>query len=207
LPADEVIVWYIRHGENPANLTGEMSCRRVDYPLTERGVTQARDLARSLAGEAAPAAIYASPLRRAAQTAQVIAAGAGVAVVTVEELREVDVGDLEGRCDEQAWAAYLEVYSAWRAGDLGRAFPGGENYHQLSARLAAALRRTLAHPPGSRVLVVAHDGIIRAGLPSVCPGQPPPAAGLPHCGVARLALRAAGPRGIEGTLLEWPAMR
>ena len=51
-PEGSVCVWYIRHGENPANLTGELSCRNVDYPLTERGVAQATALARSLASAA-----------------------------------------------------------------------------------------------------------------------------------------------------------
>jgi broad specificity phosphatase PhoE len=114
------------------------------------------------------------------------------------------VGDLEGRSDEQAWATYVGVCYAWLAGDHDRAYPGGENYHQLTARLVTAFRRALDHPPGSRVLMVAHDGIIRASLAALCPGEQPPAVGLPQCGIARLSLRAAGPLGVEGTLLDWP---
>jgi probable phosphoglycerate mutase len=201
---DGVTAWYVRHGENPANLTGELSCRKVDYPLTQRGVAQATALARSLASQPRLTAIYASPLRRATQTAAIIAASAGVPVVAVEELRELDVGELEGRSDEQAWSTYVEVCYAWLAGDHDRAYPGGENYHQLTARLATAFRRALDHPPGSRVLMVAHDGIIRAGLTAICPDEQPPATGLPTCGIARMSLRAAGPRGVEGTLLDWP---
>jgi broad specificity phosphatase PhoE len=203
-PEGSVYVWYIRHGENPANLTGELSCRYVDYPLTKHGVAQATALAGSLASEPPPAAIYASPLRRTTQTADIIAASTGVPVVTLEELRELDVGDLEGRSDEQAWATYVGVCYAWLAGDYDQAYPGGENYHQLTARLTAAFRRALDHPPGSRVLMVAHDGIIRATLTAICPGEQPPAVGLPQCGIARMSLRAAGPLGVEGTLLDWP---
>jgi broad specificity phosphatase PhoE len=195
-------VSYIRHGENPANLTGELSCRNVDYPLTERGEAQARELAGQLAAGSPPAAIYASPLRRAAQTAQIIAARLGLPVVTLEGLRELDVGDLEGRADEQAWAAYLEVAYAWQAGDHDRAFPGGEDYHQVTARFTAALRSALAHPPDSRVLMVAHDGLIRVAIPALCPGEPPPLAGLPKCGAAELAIRARG-TAITGKLLAW----
>ena len=121
----------------------------------------------------------------------------------MEELRELDVGDLEGRCDEQAWTTFLDVAYAWQAGDHGRAFPGGEDFHQVLARLTAALSRALDHPPGRRVLVVAHDGLIRAALPALCPGTPPPATGLPKCGVAKLAVRPA-PAGIACTLLHWP---
>lgn len=203
IPEDSVTVWYIRHGENPANLTGELSCRAVDYPLTERGVAQAADLASQLKVDSAPAAIYASPLRRATQTAQIIAGRLGLPVTTLEGLRELDVGDLEGRSDEQAWATFLDVACAWQAGDHDRTFPGGEDFRQVMARLTAALARALDHPPGSRVLVVAHDGLIRVALPALCPGTPAPAAGLPKCGIAKLAVHPARD-GIACTLLHWP---
>jgi broad specificity phosphatase PhoE len=197
-----VRVWYIRHGENPANLTGELSCRNIDYPLTERGLAQARELAERLAAAPLPAAIYASPLRRAAQTARIIAARLDLPVATLEGLRELDVGDLEGRADEQAWAAFLQVAYAWQAGDHDRAFPGGEDYHQVAARVTAALRSALEHPPGSRVLMVAHDGLIRVAIPAICPGEPPPPAGLPKCGIAELEIHAHG-TGITGKLISW----
>ena len=205
-PGDSVSVWYIRHGENPANLTGELSCRRVDYPLTDHGVEQARALAGLLSREPAPAAIYASPLRRAAQTAQILATRLGLPVCTLEGLRELDVGDLEGRSDEQAWELYLEVAYAWQAGDHDRAYPGGEDFRHVLARLRAALTRALDHPPGSRVLMVAHDGLIRASLPALCPGAAPPATGLPKCGIAKLSVRetpdgpASRPPRLAGTL-------
>ena len=199
-----VSVWYIRHGENPANLTGELSCRNVDYPLTERGVAQATELAGRLAGGPAPAAVYASPLRRAAQTAGIIAARLGLPVITLEELRELDVGDLEGRADEWAWEVFLEVVYAWQAGDYDRACPGGEDYHQVTARITAAFHRALSHPPGSRVVMVAHDGLIRAALPAICPGAPLPETGLSKCGIAELAIRSADDNGVAATLLAWP---
>jgi broad specificity phosphatase PhoE len=221
-PEDSVTVWYTRHGENPANLTGELSCRAVDYPLTERGVAQARELAERLSRAPAtpPAAgpppatyaassyaspIYASPLRRAAQTAQIIADRLGLPVTTLEGLRELEVGDLEGRRDEQAWTTFLDVAYGWQAGDHDRAFPGGEDFHQVIARLRAALKVALDdHPPGSQVLMIAHDGLIRAAIPALCPGTPPPATGLPKCGVAQLAIRPAE-GGIACTLLHWPS--
>jgi probable phosphoglycerate mutase len=215
---DSITIWYIRHGENPANLTGELSCRAVDYPLTERGVAQARELAERLASPpgdwppgdwppagSAPVAIYASPLRRAAQTAQIIADRLSLPVTTLEGLRELEVGDLEGRSDEQAWTTFLDVAYSWQAGDHDRAFPGGEDFHQVMARLIKALKAALDdHPPGSRVLMIAHDGLIRAAIPALCPGTAPPATGLPKCGIAQLAIRPARD-GITCALLQWPA--
>ena len=118
-PQESVNVWYIRHGENPANLTGELSYRRVDSadrPRRRAGAGTGRPVVR----EPAPAAIYASPLRRAAQTAQILATRLGLPVCTLEELRELDVGDLEGRSDEGAWELFLEVARAWTPATMPR---------------------------------------------------------------------------------------
>jgi broad specificity phosphatase PhoE len=207
-----VTVCYVRHGENRANLTGELSCRKVDYPLTDRGVAQAMEAAERLSRETAPAAIYSSPLRRAAQTADIIAGRLGLPVQTLEDLRELDVGDLEGRSDEEAWRTYLDVAYAWLAGDHDRRYPGGEDFHQLIARITRALARAAGHRPGSRVLMIAHDGLIRVALPALCPSAELLGAGLPKCGIAELAISPArgsaggsAGDGVIARLLSWPA--
>jgi broad specificity phosphatase PhoE len=151
-----VFVWYIRHGHNPANQPPrQLSHKAIDHPLTGLGVAQATELAGRLGHLAVPAAIYASPMRRAVQTAEIIAGATGGEVVIVEELRELNVGELDGRHDEQAWAIHDQVLADWLAGRHDSAFPGGEDYHQASARLAVALRNALRHPgrqprPGRR---------------------------------------------------------
>jgi broad specificity phosphatase PhoE len=73
----------------------------------------------------------------------------------------------------------------------------------MTARLTAALSSALRHPPGSRVLIVGHGGIIRAAIPALCPATPVPASNLPNCGIAELALHPA-PAGVTGTLKHWP---
>jgi broad specificity phosphatase PhoE len=199
-----VIAWYIRHGHNRANQPPRrLSHKVVDYPLTDLGVAQATALAGRLACERAPAAICASPLRRAAQTAEIIARFTGGEVVIVEELRELNVGRLDGRSDDEAWAIHDQVLADWRAGRHDSAFPGGEDYHQATARLASALGSALRHPDSSRVLLVGHCAIIRAAIPAICPGTPRPATDLRNCGIAELELRAA-PSGITGILNQWP---
>lgn len=198
-----VTVWYIRHGHNPANQTAELSHRVIDYPLTELGVTQAATLAGQLARHPAIAAIYASPLRRATQTAEIIANRIGGTVQVIEELRELNVGELDGRHDEEAWARYHQVLDDWRAGHHDTAFPGGENYQQMTARLANAFLHALRHPTGGHVLFIGHGGIIRAAIPAICPGTPMPAADLPNCGIAELTLWPS-PDGVAATLDHWP---
>jgi broad specificity phosphatase PhoE len=191
-----VTAWYVRHGHNPANQLRQLSHKVIDYPLTELGITQATTLARQLADQRAPAPIYSSPLRRAAQTAEIIAARTGADMTILEELRELNVGSLDGRSDEDAWATYHQVLADWHAGNHDSAFPGGEDYRQMTTRLATAMGAALRHPPGSRVLIVGHGGIIRAAIPM-------PATDLPNCGIAELALHPA-PAGATGTLTHWP---
>jgi probable phosphoglycerate mutase len=199
-----VTAWYIRHGHNPANQAPrQLSHKVVDYPLTDLGVAQATALAGRLGRLAAPAAIYASPLRRAVQTAEIIASTTGGEVVIVEDLRELNVGELDGRSDEEAWAIHDQVLADWYAGRHDSAFPGGEDYLHASAWLATGLRNGLRHPDGSRVLVVGHCGIIRATIQVICPGSPRPDTDLRNCGIAELELLPA-PSGVTGILNHWP---
>jgi broad specificity phosphatase PhoE len=200
-----VIAWYIRHGHNLANQhPRRLSHKVVDYPLTGLGVAQATALGGRLARERAPAAVYASPLRRAVQTAEIIARACGGAVVIVEELRELDVGDLDGRSDQHAWAIHDRVLADWQAGRHDSAFPGGENYHQAATRLATALQSALRHPDGGCVLFIGHGAILRATIPAICPGTPRPATDLHNCDMAELELRPALHSGVTGILNQWP---
>jgi broad specificity phosphatase PhoE len=102
-------------------------------------------------------------------------------------------------------AIHDQVLADWRAGRHDSAFPGGEDYYQMTARLATALRQTLRHPADSRVLVVAHGAILRAAIPAICPGTPVPATDLRNCGIAELQLRQAL-NGVTATLSRWPVM-
>jgi broad specificity phosphatase PhoE len=161
-------IYLVRHGENPANLTREFSYRRVDYSLTEKGVLQARQTAEYLRGLGVDA-LYASPLRRAAQTATILGADLGLPVTEVEELREMNVGRLEDAPPtDESWALHDAVVDEWRAGRHDVTFPGGEDYHTLLARMRAALRQALAAREGQCIVLVGHGGIFTATLPAIC---------------------------------------
>jgi broad specificity phosphatase PhoE len=83
----------------------------------------------------------APPLRRARQTADIVPAALQVPVAAeLEDLREVNLGDLDGRNDDQAWQACEATLVSWRSGDLGQRFPGGESGDELAARIGCALR-------------------------------------------------------------------
>lgn len=156
------IVTWARHGENLANVTRTFSFLVCDESLTGRGCRQARDLAAQLAAGPAPDRIVCSPLRRAAETAAILAEALGTADVTADEnLREVNIGSLDGRNDARSWDTYNSVLDAWRHGDYAARFPDGEDCADLAARLRAAFT-AMTGQGDDQVLVVAHGANIRA---------------------------------------------
>ncbi len=161
-------VYLVRHGENHANVRRELSSRHVDYDLTGRGREQARQLAAHFAGQSLHA-IYASPLKRAQQTAAPIAAAHGLEVHTLEGLREVEVGDLEvGQTSEnlaERWAADRAVVCAWVEGWVETRYPGGENYVEATARGMAGLAEAARGRAGETVVLVGHSGLYQMLLP------------------------------------------
>lgn len=200
------ILW-ARHGQNVANLSGTLSYRLFDGDLTELGKRQAHDLAGRLAawcGDDQIRQLACSPLRRARQTAQIISARMPLPVaLELDDLRELNVGDLDGRSDPQAWQTYKQVLAAWKAGQAHCRFPGGEDHQELCTRLRRALMTISSHSAGRTTLVVAHGASLRAALPCLAAAADP-GADLPPCGVAALQVETSHP-GPAIQLLDWPA--
>jgi alpha-ribazole phosphatase len=107
------------------------------------------------------AAVYTSPLERAAVTAEAIAAAHRLQPVVVDDLREVDFGGADG-------VPFEELPSELQRGLLENPtevrFPGGESYAELRGRVTAACDEIVARHPGAEVAVVSHAGAIRAVL-------------------------------------------
>jgi len=155
----ETVILLVRHGETAWNRENRYQGQQ-DSELNERGRQQARLLAAHL--ESLPiAAVYASDLVRAAETARTIAAPHGLAVQTTAELRERNFGELEGLLAAEARERFAEWFEVWR--ESGRVLPppGGESTPEVSARAVAWLERTVAAYPGGTVVAVAHGGPIR----------------------------------------------
>lgn len=180
------VVHWARHGENAANLSRTFSYRVFDGDLTRRGIEQAGHLAEALAASGCRyGPLVCLPLRRARQTAGIISARLSLPVAAeLQDLREVNVGDLDGRDDDKAWRVYSGILERWRAGALGERFPGGESGHELTDRIGRALREVATWSGALDALVVAHGASIRAVVPALT-GQPDPGADLATGGVAR----------------------
>ena len=119
-------IYLVRHGENKANLTKEFSYRLVDYPLTDKGVLQAQQTAEYFQDKAIHE-VYASPLKRAVQTAEIIGAALKVEPKVIEPFREINVGALERiPPSAQTWRIHNGIIQNWRQGNYELAFPGGK---------------------------------------------------------------------------------
>jgi len=161
-------LYWVRHGESEVNLTKEFSHRLVDRPLTPKGLLQAHQTAGYFADKEV-SAVYCSPLKRAVETAQVIANRLNLPVTPLECFREIDDGILETQPpSRENWALFLSVMGAWQQENLRAAFPGGEDYITLLARMKMGLNFLAESHPGLPLLVVGHGGSFSATLPSWC---------------------------------------
>jgi probable phosphoglycerate mutase len=151
-------VYLARHGQTQWNVEGRKQ-GRLDSPLTPQGLAQAHRNAELLSKEPVDA-IYASPLRRAWTTAEILATALGLRLHELDDLSEVDHG---------AWSGLTsaEVEAGW-PGELavrGRAkydyrFPGGESYADADVRAGRALAE-IARSGARRPLLVSHEMIGR----------------------------------------------
>lgn len=153
----------VRHGENKANLTKEFSHRRVDYPLTAKGRLQAEQTAAYLSRYPVTQ-VFTSPLQRARETAEIIAAGVGAPVAVLEGFRELNVGTLEAEPPSAAsWRLHDDIVRAWADGDAEARFPEGENFTELVARVRGGYEAMCRGRDGETLVLVAHGGSL--GLP------------------------------------------
>lgn len=163
-------LYLVRHGENYANLTKEFSYRLVDYPLTDKGISQAEQTAGYFIDKNIHA-VFSSPLKRALQTAQIIAGSLGLEVTVMENFREVNVGTLEGQPVSPAlWEQNNRIWNDWFNRHPESSYPGGENYFTLWQRTREGLHRVLEGKNGKNLLIVGHGGIFTSTLREYCQG-------------------------------------
>ena len=142
----------VRHGQSTWNADGRWQ-GRADPPLSELGQRQAAVAAETVAGHGITR-VWASPLRRAHETASIVAARLGLAVHADDRLMERDAGEWQGKTRTEidtGWPGFL---------DGGRRPEGFETDDLLHERALAAVHEiaAVAHEP---VIVISHGGLIR----------------------------------------------
>ena len=173
----------LRHGQTPMSVQKRYA-GRSDVPLTDLGVQQAAAAAKRLAS-AGLDVIVTSPLLRAVQTAEEVAAATGATVVTDDGFREADFGAWEGLTFAEVQERWPAEMAAWLA-DPEVAPPGGESLAGVNERVTAALRRVLADRERQTVLVVSHVTPIKT-LVAAALLAPPAALYRMHLDVAALS--------------------
>ena len=138
------MIFLARHGETPFNAEGRFQ-GRLPVPLSDRGVEQAHELAR-VAAQRDWAILWCSPLHRARQTADIVAAAIGLEPVEEARLEETDCGDWTGRSFAEVRAEDPEGFAAYERLDAAWGFPGGESFAQQSARVADGARSDRPRP-------------------------------------------------------------
>jgi probable phosphoglycerate mutase len=161
-------IYFVRHGESEANLLREFSNRGWKHSLTERGLEQARQLAMSLQAESIQH-IYASPLMRAVQTADILGKALHVPVSVTEALREYDCGVLEGRLYAESRKQYHRVLEDWmERQNWESCIEEGESFLDMQARFVPFLEEVqTTYPPDANLALVGHGGLYRCMLPLV----------------------------------------
>jgi len=142
-----------RHGQSVSNAVRRFQGVQ-DVALSELGARQAEALGQAIR-RLRIAAVYTSPLERARRTAEIAAAGLGVPLKLVDDLRELSLGEWEGRTVEEIRALPGDPYERWVRDPVACLPPGGEPLPEVQARVVSAMAGiAAAHPNGQQVLVV-----------------------------------------------------
>jgi len=150
---------FVRHGETEFNKHHQLMGQRIDAPLDEKGLKQAHEVLDKIPNDFTM--IYSSPLKRAFQTAKIIADYFNKNVEIKQELRERDFGTLSGK----TWKEIDDMVGTHISeDDVNLAYDysqyGGETAQQVKDRLIKFLDEVKKKHEGQTIVVVTHFGII-----------------------------------------------
>jgi broad specificity phosphatase PhoE len=160
-PRENAGIYLARHGRTAYNLEGRFQGQQ-EVPLDELGREQAAELGQHALAYGF-AALWCSPLRRARETAEAVAAATGLTPREDARFMETDAGDWTDRTFVEVRAEAAERFDAFAGADPDFAFPGGESFLEQEQRVAAALEDVEAAGE-LPALVVCHGMVIRAAL-------------------------------------------
>lgn len=142
----------VRHGEAEQNVEDRVMSgdKAESMHLTERGREMAATTAKKL-GKEKVAAIYASPLTRTHETAEIIAGALELPIIKDKRLREIEFGVMNGKTEIEFHEMFPFPVNRWV-----KKPDGGENFSDVRKRVIACLRELDAKHAGETVVVVTH---------------------------------------------------
>lgn len=152
-------LYLTRHGETIWNTEKRMQGWN-DSPLTELGVKQAEWLGERLQKEEIDI-IYSSPSGRAFKTAEIVKGTKNVQIIPRDNLREINMGDLEGKSQEYLVREYeSEIYNFWNAPSL-YVPNNGETFKEVQDRVVEEIMNIVNENKGKTILVVTHTVVLK----------------------------------------------
>ncbi|MBI4776467.1 MAG: histidine phosphatase family protein [Deltaproteobacteria bacterium] len=155
-------LYLLRHGQ----VVGHEDFRfngYTDVELTPFGKKQLESLSETML-EHPIHEIYCSDLKRTRIGAEAFARGRGIEPVPMSELREMNLGVLEGLTYQEVAERHPDLFREWREDIVNYRLPGGECFREAAARVLEALKKILEGKEGKNILIVAHGGSNRIVL-------------------------------------------
>jgi len=149
---------FVRHGETDWNAEKRIQ-GHIDLPLNETGRAQALATAFGVAHHSF-AALYASDLGRAWQTALAAAERLGLEVRPAPGLRERHYGIFQGLTADEGARKYPDAHARYAARDPDYDFETGESLRAFADRVVAGVEWLVRHHAGQTVLAVSHGGVL-----------------------------------------------
>ncbi len=156
--ADLLTVHLVRHGQSEYNALGRVQ-GHTNSPLTPRGRMQARAVGEALR-DCKVSAIYTSDLLRARQTADEVGGILGIEPVAIEGLREVSLGEWEGREIDEIKASDPATLELWYSAPMEACIPGAEPLDRFRQRVLSAFQGLVEAHPSGEIVVVSHGGVL-----------------------------------------------
>lgn len=196
-----MILYVVRHGESTHNAENRIQGQSNPLlsELGRRQGTRAAETLRTIPFDA----IYSSPLRRAAETAEILAQQIGLAIRYDDRLMEVNVGHVQDRHREEVMQLHPEVVPGWRSGRLDFRFPGGESRPEVIARGKVSFEE-ICRADHQQAIIYSHGGLILAAMKALLgiPSDEPPHA-LRNASITKLDISIDPDGTLNAELLDF----
>ncbi|MCQ2913779.1 MAG: histidine phosphatase family protein [Alphaproteobacteria bacterium] len=160
-------IYLFRHGKTQMNLKGRWQGSGNDEPLAEEGKVQSEELANRIS-KLGLKIIYTSPLKRAKETANIVAKACNIPLVENKNLIEGCFGDAEGLTLAQVYEKFPDITPHWQSLEedgMDVCFPpNGETKRQMQTRMIATIKEILANDTNDVIGICIHSALIRCTL-------------------------------------------
>lgn len=176
-------VLLIRHGESEANASGRLACQKWDPSLTEKGHSQAEEVARALA-DLPIDHLVTSPLLRAKQTMAPLAKQFGITPTILADLSEVNLGDWDGELLKELQDGQTPEFVNWLKDPQMFPPPQGERILDVGQRVMTALNNYIDEHTPHFMAATTHADCIKGAVLNILEGSGPVSRRLaiPNCG-------------------------